>query len=54
MTQGKKFASGRCMKFYWSALNIDGIRVLFDGKAPDEKLDIQVVYTRGFEWRVNR
>jgi len=30
------------MKFYWSALTIDGIRVLFDGKAPDEQIDIQL------------
>ena len=42
------------MKFYWSALTIDGIRILFDGKAPDEQIDIQLFSTSAFERRVNR
>jgi hypothetical protein len=42
------------MKFYWSVLTIDGIRVLFDVKPPDEQLDVQIIYTRGFEWKVNK
>lgn len=42
------------MKFYWSALTIDGIRVLFDSKLDDEQIDIQGFLTSGFERRVNR
>jgi|GEM_PF-2727154 hypothetical protein len=42
------------MKFYWSVLTIDGIRVLFDGKAPDKQIDIQLFSTITFERRVNR
>ena len=42
------------MKFYWNALTNDGIRVLFDGKAPDQQIDNQLFSTSVFERRVNR
>ena len=38
------------MKTYEGARTIDGIRVLVDGKPLDERTDIQLFSTSGFEW----
>ena len=42
--------SGIFMKIYDGARTIDGIRVLVDGKPLDERTDIQLFSTSGFEW----
>ena len=42
------------MKIYEGARTIDGIRVLFDGKPPDEQINIQLFSTSAFERRMNR
>ena len=42
--------SGRFIKNYEGARTIDGIRVLVDGKPLDERTDIQLFSTSGFEW----
>ena len=38
------------MKIYEGARTIDGIRVLVDGKPLDERTDIRLFSTSGFEW----
>ena len=38
------------MKIYEGARTIDGIRVLVDGKPLEERADIQLFSTSGFEW----
>ena len=38
------------MKNYEGARTIDGVRVLVDGKLLDERTDIRLFSTSGFEW----
>ena len=42
--------SGRFVKIYEGARTIDGIRVLVDGKPLNERTDIWLFSTSGFEW----